>query len=83
MRSVTYDQVVTVIRNAGVDLEWEKIIAEKDLTEQGADSLDMINISFALQEEYHIEITDEAMSEGHWSSTEKIVTNLNLLLAQK
>ena len=83
MSPVTYDQVVSVIRNAGVDLDWEKIIHEKNLTEQGADSLDMINIVFALQEEYHVEITDEAMSDGDWSSAEKILTNLNALLAKK
>ncbi len=83
MSSVTHDEIVSVIKKTDVKLDWEKINPKESLTEQGADSLDMINIIFAIQEKYGIEITDESISDGEWLSIEKMVMNLNKSLQQK
>lgn len=83
MSSVTHDEIVRVIKKTDVKLDWEKINPKESLSEQGADSLDMINIIFAIQEKYGIEITDESISDGEWLSIEKMVMNLNKFLQQK
>jgi acyl carrier protein len=83
MSSVTHDEIVRVIKKTDVKLDWEKINPKESLSEQGADSLDMINIIFAIQEKYGIEITDESISDGEWLSIEKMVMNLNKSLQQK
>ncbi|MBC2694686.1 MAG: acyl carrier protein [Desulfobacteraceae bacterium] len=83
MSSVTHDEVVSVIKKTDVKLDWERIDLKENLTEQGADSLDMINIIFALQEKYGVEITDESISDGEWLSIDKMVSNLNRALQQK
>lgn len=83
MSFVAHDEVVSVIKKTDVKLDWEKINPKESLTEQGADSLDMINIIFALQEKYGVEITDESISDGEWLSIDKMVSNLNKTLQQK
>ena len=83
MSSVAHDEVVSVIKKTDVKLAWEKINPKESLTEQGADSLDMINIVFAIQEKYGVEITDESISDGEWLSIDKMVNNLNKALQQK
>ena len=83
MSSVKHDEIVRVIKKTDVKLDWEKINPKESLSEQGADSLDMINIIFAIQEKYGIEITDESISDGEWLTLDKMVINLNKPLEQK
>ena len=83
MANITHEDVIAIIKVTGVKLDWEKIDSKESLSEQGADSLDMINIIFAIQEKYGIEITDESISDGEWLSIEKMVMNLNKSLQQK
>lgn len=83
MSKVTHEDVIAIIKGTGVRLDWEKLDPKESLADQGADSLDMINIIFAIQEKYGIEITDESISDGEWLSIEKMVMNLNKSLQQK
>jgi len=83
MANVTHEDVIAIIKVTGVKLDWEKIDPKESLSEQGADSLDMINIIFAIQEKYGIEITDEAISDGEWLTLDKMLINLNKPLEQK
>ena len=80
MTKFTNEDAVAVIKEVGVKLDWEKFNPELKLTEQGADSLDMITIIFAIQEKYGIKITDDSISNGDWLSVAKITCNLNNLL---
>jgi acyl carrier protein len=83
MSKVTREDIIAIIKGAGVKLDWEKINPEESLADQGADSLDMINIIFALQEKYSVEITDESISNGEWLTIDKTAINLNKALQQK
>ena len=82
MRKVTHDEVVDIIKGTGAKLDWEKIDSNLSLTDQGADSLDMISIVFAFQEQYGVEITDESIANGEWLSIDKMISNLNNTLQQ-
>ena len=77
-----YDGELTIIAKVE-DIEKEKIDYKESLTDQGADSLDMISIIFAFQEKYGVEITDESIAAGEWLSIEKMVTNLDKVLLKK
>jgi acyl carrier protein len=83
MATVTQEEVVLIIKGTGLKVDWDKLDFEESLTDQGADSLDMISIIFALTEKYDIEITDDSISNGDWLSVAKMVMNLNKLLQEK
>ena len=83
MTKVTHEDVIAIIKGTDVKLDWEELDFEESLADQGADSLDMINIIFAFQEKYSVEITDESISDGEWLTLDKIVINLNKSMEQK
>jgi acyl carrier protein len=83
MGPVTHEEVIGLIKKTEVKLDWKKLDPRESLSEQGADSLDMISIVFALQEKYGIEITDESISDGEWLTLDKMVVNLNKALVKK
>jgi len=83
MTKVTHEDVIAIIKETDVKLDWEKLDPKESLADQGADSLDMISIVFAFQEKYAVEITDESISDGEWLTLDKIVINLNKPLEQK
>jgi len=83
MSPVTHEEVIGLIKKTEVKLDWKKLDPRESLSEQGADSLDMISIVFALQEKYGIEITDESISDGEWLTLDKMVVNLNKALVKK
>jgi len=83
MAKVTNEDVIAIIKGTSVKLDWEKLDPKESLVDQGADSLDMIDIIFAFQEKYSIEITDESISNGEWLSIDKMIMNLNKSLEQK
>jgi len=83
MSKVTHEDIIVIIKGAGVKLDWKKLDFKESLADQGADSLDMISIIFALQEKYSVEITDESISDGEWLTIDKTAINLNKALQQK
>ncbi len=83
MSKVTHEDVIAIIKGTGVNVDWEKLDSKESLADQGADSLDMINIIFAFQEKYGVEITDESISDGEWLTLDRMVINLNKPLEQK
>ena len=50
-----------------------------DFGDQGMDSLDLIQIIFAIQEAFDVEISDEEIGDKDWNSVQKIVMKLNIL----
>ena len=50
-----------------------------DFGDQGMDSLDLIQIIFAIQEAFDVEISDEELGDKKWNSVQKIVMQLNIL----
>jgi len=80
---VTHEDVIAIIKGTDVRLDWKKLDHKESLTDQGADSLDMISIIFAFQEKYGVEITDESISAGEWLTIDKMVINLDKVLPKK
>jgi acyl carrier protein len=62
-------------------LEPGKVTPESTFSELGIDSLDGINIAFALESEFGVDIPDEALPEMR--SVKDIVSGIERLLAQK
>lgn len=80
MGTVTHEDVVSIAKRVTTDVDWQQIDLKENLSEQGVDSLDMMNIIFAFQEEYGIAISDESISMGAWRSVERMVESLNKAL---
>ena len=80
MTKVTCEDVIAIIKETDVRLDWERLDHKDSLTDQGADSLDMITIIFAFQEKFGVEITDESISAGEWLTIDKMVTSLDRIL---
>lgn len=83
MQQVTRDDIADIVRQQKIRLDWDNIDFETNLTELGADSLDMIGILFAIQEKYNIKISDESIANGLWLSVAKMVDQINATLQAK
>jgi acyl carrier protein len=83
MQQVTRDDIANIVRQQKIRLDWDNFDFETNLTEQGADSLDMIGILFAIQEKYNIKISDESIANGRWLSVAKMVDQINATLQEK
>ena len=77
---ITVEQVIEAMKGIG-DVDASKLDHDVDLTKQGYDSLDMIDILFNLQEKFGFEVSEDSIAENEWSSVNKIVLQVNNLLA--
>ena len=58
---MVFEKVKSIIADQ-LDVEEEKVVAEASITEDlGADSLDMVDIVMSIEEEFDIEVPDEAV----------------------
>ena len=83
MQQVTRDDIADIVRQQKIRLDWDNFDFETNLTEQGADSLDMIGILFAIQEKYNLKISEESIANGLWLSVAKMVDQINETLQEK
>jgi acyl carrier protein len=60
---ITIDDVKKVIEEADVLGDIDNLLSDKDLTEQGIDSLDAVNIYLILEEKFDVKIPDEDLSQ--------------------
>lgn len=76
---ITHNELLNILQ--GLDfLAGKNLAVDKDLREQDIDSLDMIQVLFHVQEHYNIEIDEEAIANKEWSSIDKMVKQLNLIV---
>jgi len=83
MGIVTQEDVVKIAQSIATEVDWKNIDYKENLSEQGVDSLDMINIIFAFQETYDVAISDESISQGEWLTINGMMKNLNKVLSCK
>lgn len=60
---VTVDKIKEIIKDTGVLTDSKDLKANIPLTEQGFDSLDLVNIFLQVEEEFNIKIPDEDISK--------------------
>jgi acyl carrier protein len=80
MDFVNRDDIIKIIKDSNIDIDIDNVKLNMSLTEQGADSLDMINILFGIEEMHDIKIPEESIEQGDWMSIDNMVANLNKLL---
>lgn len=61
--NVTAEEIKTLIEETGALIEGESIVDDVALTDQGVDSLDLINIYLAIEERYGIKIPDNDLDQ--------------------
>ncbi len=72
---ITIDDVKKVIEEADVLGDVETLQSDKDLTEQGIDSLDAVNIYLILEEKFDVKIPDEDLAQVQ--SIDAIISYVN------
>jgi len=80
---VTRDEIIKVMNRAGLDIDMATLDPSKPMREQDIDSLDIINVLFAVQETYGFEISDDGISAGEWQSIDEITQNVNREVSAK
>lgn len=83
MQYVTKEKVIEVLKGVNMDVDPEALDPSTDLRSQGVDSLDMMNMLFAIEEAFLVEISDDSITDGEWLTIEDMVKNVNKLIAQK
>lgn len=60
------------IKDTNLDVDFDKLDLDKDLSAQGIDSVDYINMLFAIEDYFHISIPDDALLNGKLDTLNKI-----------
>ena len=79
MSQVTKEDILRIIADADTGVDVANVDASLPLREQGADSLDMMNILFAIMDEYNLDISDDSIAAREWLTIDKMVENVNQL----
>jgi acyl carrier protein len=80
MPETTFERVMRVIADTQ-KLEADRVREDSTFKELGIDSLDGLQIVFALEEEFGLDVPDTAAME--FSSVREVVAGIELLLARK
>ena len=66
------DELKEAIKDTNLDVDFDKLDLDKDLSAQGIDSVDYINMLFAIEDYFHISIPDDALLNGKLDTLNKI-----------
>ena len=61
--TIAKDDILQLIKNAGVSTDIDNIKYETSLQEAGFDSLDKVNLLFEVEEKYDVKISDDEVTE--------------------
>lgn len=81
MEKATVQNIFDIIKEIDLNINIDAIDNDKELNSQGVDSLDMMNIFFALEDMFSIKIDDESAQTENWSTVNGIVANINKFLS--
>jgi acyl carrier protein len=79
MSKVDRDELIKAIE--ALDLsEFDAATIKDDvpLTDQGLDSLDMMNLYFQIEEQFQLKISEESLEKNEWNTISKILSKINL-----
>lgn len=76
MSTVSKNDILALFEAAGID-KVNSLDPTTPLTEQGLDSLDMMNVYFQLDEKYGVSIDDDDIGSGSWDSLDSILAEVN------
>lgn len=74
---ITEKEILSIIENNDINVDAKTLDTNTLLTEQGLDSLDMMVILFALEEDYQLKVPDEDLEAGKLASIDRIVKYVN------
>lgn len=74
---ITSDDILNMIRKNEIKTDLSKLNHDKQLIDQGFDSLDMVTILFALEEHFQIKIHEQDIDQGKLPSINAMVDYIN------
>ena len=79
MEKVTMKELMDVLEQIGpnVSVDVTKLKPDQPLNNQGLDSMDIVNILFEIEDNFHITIPDEAFRSGKLSTLDTILESIN------
>lgn len=77
--SVTKDDIINCMKKMELDIDCDNLLSDKKLSDQGVDSLDMMNFFFNIEEHFSVEIKEESIEHGEWDTINNIVNQINAL----
>lgn len=80
MSKVTPESIVKIIEELNIDNLPESFVHNSPLREQGLDSLDIMSLYFALEENLGVVLSDETLSRDDWKTIDDFSRNINNLL---
>lgn len=82
MKKATEQSILAIIDELDNPVKSEDVDPAVDLTDQGIDSLDFMSLLFQLDQQFQIDIPDDANLQVEWNTVERIVEKVNGLLAE-
>lgn len=77
---ITQKDIISVIADANIPVDINRLDPQKELVKQGVDSLDMMNLLFALEEKFKIKIGEKDIEAGNFATIDKIACKINKLI---
>jgi len=77
--SVIKEDIINCMKEMELNIDFDNLLSDKNLNDQGIDSLDMMNFFFNLEERFSVKISEESIESGKWETINDIVTNINSL----
>ena len=74
---ITAKDVLYILQESNDNIDTESLDHDRDLTEQGVDSLDMTSVLFAIEERCSISISEEDIASDKLSTINKLVQFAN------
>lgn len=74
---ISSTDVLNIIRQNEIKIDIAKLDHDVSLMDQGLDSLDMVSILFALEENFEIRIPEEDIDQGKLASINSMVEYIN------
>lgn len=74
---ITANEILNIMEESEINIDISKLDYDEPLIDQGVDSLDMMSILFALEEQFKISIPEEDIEQGKLSSVNTILAYVN------
>ena len=83
MKTVTPEDIRRLIAALELSINVAALDPAVALSEQGVDSLDMIQLFFSCEQEFGVKINEKVLEDGSWNSMDGIASSVNRLIANQ
>ena len=83
MKTASSEDIRRLIASLELSVDAATLDPALALSEQGVDSLDMIQLFFLCEQEFGVKISEKVLEDGSWNTMDGIAESVNRLVAAR